>query len=337
LRTGTGMREEQSAEARLNEREIIETIFRALGKPGAGFSELGDDVSWVEIPPYPEKIVVKCDMLVGSTDVPKGMDLFYVARKSIVASLSDLAAKGARPVAALISLGVPRSMRRRDVERLIEGFRACGEEFGIRILGGDTNEAKDLVIDSILLGLAKRIVPRSGAGLGELVFVTNGFGLSSLGLRMLQGRIEVPEPLRERALTAFLAPVPRLELGIALAELNIATSSIDCSDGLILSLYDIAGSSKVDIVLDRIPIPDVLLDLYRKRPRLVRNLVTCGGEEYELIFTVRREEVGKLTEVSSKLNVKVEAIGEVKLGTGRVLLRTRRGLVLLPKKGWIHL
>ncbi len=123
---------------KLDEKEIIGIFANELG-----ISNL-DDVALLD-----NGIVIKSDMLVASTDVPPGMEAWQVARKSVVSCISDLAAKGVKPYAAVISLGIPNSYstQRSKIEGLAKGFAIASKEFAVKIVGGDTNEAGELVID----------------------------------------------------------------------------------------------------------------------------------------------------------------------------------------------
>ena len=121
--------------------------------------------------------VIKTDTLVASTDVPPKMSLVDVARKSVVASISDFAAKGVRPLYCIISVSMPKNFSKSKVEQLARGFKIASDEFGFRILGGDTNQAKELVISVTLVGMAGKITPRNGSHVGDVIMVTGPFGL----------------------------------------------------------------------------------------------------------------------------------------------------------------
>ncbi|MDQ4101198.1 MAG: thiamine-phosphate kinase, partial [Thermoproteota archaeon] len=163
--------------SKLDEKQIINIFANKLG--------IGclDDVAVLR-----KNIAIKTDMLVASTDVPPGMKSWQIARKSVVSCVSDLAAKGVKPYAGVISLGLPNisSMRRPDIEGLAEGFVIASREFGVKIVGGDTNEAGDLVIDCTIIGFTRFKVPtRSGARPGDYVVVSGSFGFAPAGLYML--------------------------------------------------------------------------------------------------------------------------------------------------------
>ena len=126
----------------LGEREIIELIKKRLDVLPKSFLPFGDDVSTVPLDKA-RVAVLKTDMLVGKTDVPRGMSLWQAARKAVVMNVSDFAAKGVAPKAALVSLGLPRGLLSSDVEEIGRGLNAGAREYGAYIIGGDTSEQVD--------------------------------------------------------------------------------------------------------------------------------------------------------------------------------------------------
>ena len=241
---------------KLDEKQIIRIFVNKLG-----ISNL-DDVVVLD-----KGIVIKSDMLVESTDVPPGMEAWQTARKSVVSCVSDLAAKGVRPYAAVISLGIPNSssIQRQDIEGLAEGFAIASKEFGVKIVGGDTNEAGELIIDCTIIGFPRFKVPtRSGAKPGDYVVVSGLFGFAPAGLTMLLQKNAVTMKddnhnddfnsiFRKKAVKSVLEPCPRQRFGLALAK--YFSSSIDSSDGLAVSLYELASQGEgVDITIYSIPV-----------------------------------------------------------------------------------
>jgi len=155
-------------------------MVKEAGNLPKGYSEIGDDVAW--IPMSEGKLVLKVDMLVQHTDVPSGMTLRQAARKAVAMCVSDFAAKGVRPDSFMVSLGLVRGVTRAEVNELASGFRDAQREWGVRMVGGDTNEANELVIDCAMVGFAKKIVRRGGATPGEVAVVTGPFGYPPAGL-----------------------------------------------------------------------------------------------------------------------------------------------------------
>ncbi|MGI0023916.1 MAG: thiamine-phosphate kinase [Nitrososphaera sp.] len=306
---------------KLDEREIIRILTARLG-----IQEL-DDVARVG-----RKIVIKCDMLVASTDVPLAMGPWQVARKSIVSCASDLASKGAKPLAAMVSLGIPISCTRAYVEGLANGFARASREFGVKIVGGDTNEASDLIIDCCMIGtLTIRKMPmRGGAKPGDIVVLSGPFGLPAAGLSILLYNARAAGTFRRQAIESVLVPVPRQRFGAALAK--FFSSSIDSSDGLAISLYELATNAGVDFVIDSAPAARGLEDFAMENNIDADELVFHGGEEYEIVATIPRSNLKRAESAAKKAKVDLRIIGNVRTGPGRVFVGKR----LLENRGYVH-
>ena len=305
---------------RLNEREIIGIFVRELG-----IRDL-DDASRVG-----KNSVLKCDMLVSSTDVPPLMKPWQIARKSVVSCASDLAAKGARPTAAMVSLGIPATATPGFIRGLAEGFARASKEFGIKIVGGDTNEAAELVIDCCMLGEIGATMPqRSGAKQGDLVVVSGLFGLPAAGLSVLMKKARATSDFSRRAVDSVLEPAPKQKFGVALA--RFFSSSIDSSDGLAISLYEIARNSHVDIEIDSIPAAAGLAEFANENDLETNDLIFHGGEEYEIVATIPRSKFRRAQVAARRAKVNLHPIGSVKKGSGRVYVNGKK----LDDRGYVH-
>ncbi len=318
---------------KLDEKQIIQIFANKLG-----ISDL-NDVALLD-----KGIVMKSDMLVASTDIPSGMEAWQAARKSIVSCVSDLAAKGVRPHAAVISLGIPDSysMLRPYIEGLAEGFAIASKEFGVKIVGGDTNEAAELVIDCSMIGFSTFKVPtRSGAKPGDYVIVSGPFGFAPAGLAiLLQNAITVSSSnsssasvtFRKHAVKSVLEPYPRQSFGLVLA--RYFSSSIDSSDGLAVSLYELASHSEgVDIIIYNIPFVEGLDEFAQENSLDKNELVFHGGEEYEIVATISPTTISQAEAAARKAGVNLHVIGRVEKGSGKVFARNR----LLENRGYMHL
>src|SRR5713101_7825020 len=239
----------------LTERQIISVLKRRFDsnpKLPLGFE---DDVAAFQMSRL-KLAVLKTDMLVGKTDVPPGMTLRQAARKAVVATVSDFAAKGVQPRGLLVSLGLSPPVSRTTVNEIASGLVRGAEEYHCRIIGGDTSETDDLVIDCIGFGFSEtgKILRRDGAKPGDVVAVTGDFGRTAAGLRILLGR-KKPWPHKySKLMSSVLHPLAKLETGLKLAQTNFVNSSIDSSDGLSWSLHEIARLSQVNMVLETIPV-----------------------------------------------------------------------------------
>lgn len=320
----------------LGERKIIELILECLDPMPNMPVPFGDDVSAINIE-HGKLAVIKTDMLVGKTDVPLGMNFWQAARKAVVMNISDLAAKGVQPLALLVAIGVPRGLSKKNIQQIGEGLNAGAREYNAYVLGGDTNEASDLIISCAVLGICQksRLIKRSGAKPGDYVAVTGFFGKTASGLKILMENLSVPPEIREGLVNSVLMPHARLREGLALAQTQAATASIDSSDGLAWSLHEISRPSNVGFILDGLPIAQEVEKFAKIHDLNPTELTLYGGEEYELIVTIKP----KLWQDAKKA---VENVGGSLIRIGRVteeknlLLKTVGKTVSIEARGWEH-
>jgi len=320
----------------LGEREIIKIIWKQVDKMPEMPVAFGDDVSAYEIESG-KLALLKTDMLVGKTDIPRGMSLWQAARKAVVMNVSDFAAKGAQPKAVLVSLGLPRDMTRKDVVEIGKGLDTGAREYGAYVIGGDTGEASDLVISVSLFGLARKgkLMLRSGAKPGDLVGVTGLFGKTSAGLKILLHKMRVVTAVRERLVESVLLPRARLKEGRALCGTGTVTSSIDSSDGLAWSLYEVAKMSKVGFFIDNIPVDENVSRFAKMNALDVVELTLYGGEEYELVVTVKPALWRRAQEAVEKIGGCLIRIGRV-TAEQKVVLRFNGEEQAIEARGYEH-
>jgi thiamine-monophosphate kinase len=272
----------------LGERKLIKLIQSHLSVMPNLSVPFGDDVSAVNIG-NGRVAVLKTDMLIGKTDVPRGMSLWQAARKAVVMNISDFAAKGVKPSALLVSIGLPRNFIQKDVEEIARGLNTGAQEYGAHIVGGDTSEASDLIVAISLFGTAKRkeLVLRSGAKAGDIVAVTGFFGKTAAGLRLLMDGHAASKGMREVLLRSVCMPNARLYEGLSLCHSGALSASIDSSDGLAWSLHELARMSGVGFVINNVPIADEVHRFAEFNELDPLDLALYGGEEYELVVTVK--------------------------------------------------
>jgi thiamine-monophosphate kinase len=321
----------------LGEHKIIQIIQNRLTPMPHMPVPFGDDVSAVNLNKT-KVAVLKTDMLVGKTDVPSEMSLFQAARKAIVMNVSDFASKGVQPTAALVALGLPKNFTQKDIEEIADGLNAGAQEYGVYIIGGDTGEASDLIVSVSLYGTAQKsaLMLRSGAKAGDVLAVTDFFGKSSAGLRLLlDNSCSVEVGLRKALLETVFLPKARLAEGLALSGCNAVSSSIDSSDGLAWSVHELGRLSNVGFTLDRVPVYDDVKHFAELNGFDASELALYGGEEYELVVTVKPEKW-------SIAVAAVEAVGGQLLPIGKAT--QERELVLkyggekriIEARGWEH-
>jgi len=319
----------------LGERKIIELILDCLEQMPNMPIPFGDDASAVDLG-NDKLAVINMDMLIGKTDVPKTMSLWQAARKAVIMNISDLAAKGAQPIALLASIGVPPDLTETDIQQIGKGLNAGAREYNAYILGGDTNEASDLVISCMALGVCSKhnLIKRSGAKPGDWVAVTGSFGKPSSGLKILMDELSAPED-SEELVDSVLMPKARVQEGLALAQSKAATASIDSSDGLAWSLHELSRASNVGFRLDKLPIAPEAERFAEFHGFDSVELALYGGEEYELVVTIKSklwQEAKKAVENAGGKLIKLGRVTEEK----QLLLQTDGKLVSIEARGWEH-
>jgi thiamine-monophosphate kinase len=279
------------------------------------------------------KIVAKIDTLVESTDIPSKMKLADAARKSVVACVSDFAAKGIKPQYGIISVNLPRTISRSKINEIAGGFRKACDEYGISILGGDTNEGKEIVFNVCIFGKTDRIVSRKGSKNGDLIFVTGPFGYTSAGLNMLLGKRKGKTNFIKKSIKSVLKPKPKLNFGIK--NKKYFSSSMDSSDGLSTTLNEMSRQSKKKFIINNTPsMKD--LQYYAKSQKIDLNtLIFHGGEEYEIVFTTSPKHRQIIKKNARLLKTPIIEIGFVTSGKG-VFIQENNSIIRLKDLGLKH-
>lgn len=281
------------------------------------------------------KVVFKTDMLVEHTDMPAGMTYRQAARKAVAMCVSDFAAKGVRPNAFMVSVGLRRGVGQKEVDELAAGLREGAQTWNVQLVGGDTNESKELVIDCAMIGFAERVVTRGGASPGDVLVVTAPFGYPPSGLRILAGGARASAGFRRTATRSVLEPTPNLEGGLALAP--FFTSSMDSSDGLARSVHTLARESGVGFELTELPTGDGVESFASANGLDPEELVLEGGEEYVIVGTVKRARLEGASLAAGRVGCRLTAIGTANRRKGRVVLRKGGEARPVRDEGWTHL
>ena len=313
---------------KLDETTIIKIFQKGLGKKKFESED-------VEILNFDKiKIIAKTDTLVESTDIPSKMKLFDAARKSVVACVSDFASKGVKPKYGIISVNLPNTISRSEINEIVLGFKKACKEFDISFLGGDTNEGKEIVFNVCLFGVTDKIVTRKDSKKGDLIFVTGPFGYTSAGLGMLLGKRQGKEIFVKKAIRTIIKPKPRLDFG--LKNKKYFSSSMDSSDGLSTTLNEMSKLSKNKFVINKIPVLKDLKDFSKDYKLNLNDLIFNGGEEYEFIFTTSPNNRTIIKKNAMLLKTPIIEIGYVTAGKG-VYVESKNKFTCLKDSGWKHL
>jgi len=311
-----------------NEIEIIRIFQQSFGKKSKFVPE---DVEILRM--NKATIIAKSDMLVESTDVPPGMKINEIARKSMVACVSDFACKGIKPQYATISLAIPKGFSRSKIKKLAAGFSMASKEYGVKIVGGDVNEGKEIVIDVSMFGISKKIVKRNGARINDVIITSGPFGYCSAGLKIVLNRFKADAKFTKKCKQYVNKPTPRLEFGLGISD--YISSSMDSSDGLSATLNEMSRQSRKKFVITKLPTkPDVEKFAKTNKIKLL-DLVFCGGEEYEIVATVPRHNLYKVRQIAKIHKIPLFEIGYVTNGLSVVYCQENK-LIPVKKCGWLH-
>ena len=248
--------------------DLVRTL---LGEWGQSASGVGDDAASIVVPPG-EKLLVTTDTALDGVHFKREwLNHFEIGYRATAAALSDLAAMAARPLGVVIALTLPQADRD-EAAALATGIREGASASLCPIIGGDLTAGTTLSLTVTALGSAAKPLSRSGAVIGQRVYVTGRLGGPAAAVRAWLAGRDPTDSDRAR----FAHPVPRIEAAIALAGLG-ATAAIDVSDGLVGDLAHIAAASKVRIVVDLDRVPHV--------QGVSPMQAVSSGEEYELALT----------------------------------------------------
>lgn len=330
----------------LGEFGLIERIARAMPEPSERvLVNIGDDVAVLR--GNAERVwLATCDVQMEGVHFLRGeISPRDLGRKSLAINLSDIAAKGGTPRYALVSLGLPADLDVEFVEELYAGLRFEGAASGTDIVGGNiSNSPLGLLIDIFLLGDAVRenVLLRSGACVGDKILITGTLGDAAAAVAMmLDHSLQTGAVYQKIARQKYHTPTARLQEGQFIAQSHLASAMMDVTDGLAGDLGHICDQSKVGarIFADRLPVaPEnraLALVVHKDEWYFALN----GGEDYELLFTARPDNAGKIADqVSHETGTPVSVIGEItRLEEGRRLVRPSGDVIPLVANSWDHL
>ena len=274
----------------LGERRLVRRVAEILG-----ISER-DDCAMVE--DGENYLVWTTDMLHRRADFPEIATGWQIGWMAAAVNLSDVAAMGALPTGLLSAAGIPPGTEVEYVEEIFAGMKDCARTFGTRILGGDLDSCDELTLVGTALGRVERdrVLRRRGARPGDLLCTTGTLGGAGAGLRVAleaEGKGIGSDPGLVALTRRLLEPSPRMAEGRALALSGAATSMMDNSDGLVLSLYVLAEASGVVFLLQEEMIPiDPLVALVAEDREDALDLALTAGGDFELVFTLRADRIG---------------------------------------------
>jgi thiamine-monophosphate kinase len=293
---------------------------------------IGDDAAVVE-PARNHLEVLTSDVQVEGVHFDRHLaDSQSIGYKALAVNLSDLAAMGAAPRAALLSLGLPAALEMADLDALLRGFSECARRYAVTLIGGNISRSPGpLFLDVTLTGSVKRrkMLSRHGGRVGDALYVTGSLGAATVGLSWLQtgGRpIESHGPSGSSsasdvmdAATRFLRPEPRLRFGVIVGRTRAASACIDLSDGLADAVRQLAQASGAGASIDATAIPVAAGAVSMLGAEQALQVALRGGEDYELLLAVPRKATRRLAAAAKLGRVTVTRIGVLTSGAALVV------------------
>jgi len=303
---------------------------------------IGDDAALLAIPPG-QMLAVSTDTLVAGVHFPHDTRPYDIGWKSLAVNLSDLAAMGATPTWATLALTVPAADAA-WVGEFADGFAALAREFDVALVGGDTTQGP-LCITVTIHGFipSGAALLRSGARVGDGVYVTGTLGDAAAGLRLTQARASQraanlpapgPQPSALALIQRLNQPMPRVAPSLLLR--GRANACIDVSDGLLADLGHVCTASGVgaEIEAEELPASEALLELFERDTRGALQL--AGGDDYELCFTMDEAHAAALLLDLARSGDAITKIGRIVAEPG-IRVRDAEGKALAPPRaGWEH-
>lgn len=303
--------------------KLIEKYFRPLCQGFDGAFDLKDDAAALT-----PDMVVTTDCLISGVHFIETATPEQVARKVMGANLSDLAAKGVKPFGYTLAIALTGAEDDDWLARFAGALKIIQDEVGFHLIGGDTvSTPGPLMLTVTAFGKGEPIL-RSGAKIGDCVYVTGTIGDGALGLKVALGDLaNLEEDHQDHLLDRYHCPQPRLDTGLALQ--GRATAAADISDGLLADLNHICEASTVgaDIDAGRVPLSVAAMKALELDPALY-DLVLTGGDDYELVFTGPS---GLEKDLSG-----ITAIGQIVEGEGVCVLDIQGNIMETNKLGYSH-
>ena len=298
---------------------------------------IGDDAAVVKT--NSNKLVISCDSQVEG--VHFDLDYFTpeeIAFRSVSVALSDLSAMGAKPKFFSNSLFIPKNINASFLNKLFNGFKKVCKFYNIYLLGGNVSKSKSLILDLTVIGevVGKSYKERLNSKKNDFIYVSGNIGDASQGLNILKNK-RTFSSLEKRLISKYKSPKAKVELGIFLGQHKDVTSMIDITDGLALDLGRLigpkTGGKGATIVWEDIP-KSINYTESLSSKKLMK-LVLNGGDDYELLFTVKNSKVADFEKLCKKNNFKVYRIGFVN-SLGHLSLVKGGKALNLEANGFIH-
>ena len=295
-----------------SEFELIRRFF-TYPAPGALLG-VGDDAAIVRASRGMD-LVVSADMLVSGRHFCSDADAGPLGHKSLAVNLSDMAAMGAAPRWATLSIALPR-VDARWLRAFMGGFMRLARRHGVDLVGGDTTRGPLTICVQIIGEVPSgKALRRDGARAGDDIWVSGTLGSAALALAAARGRVRLPSGERRQVEGRLHEPTPRVALGTALR--GLARSAIDVSDGFVADLGHICERSRVAAAVEFARLPAAPALQHRLDRPAARAALLAGGDDYELCFTAAHSRRDAIARVARRLRIRLTRVGTIVSRRGR--------------------
>ncbi|MCD6320055.1 MAG: thiamine-phosphate kinase [Candidatus Desulfofervidaceae bacterium] len=324
----------------LKERDII-SLFKEIVKvtPSPSFllKGIGDDAAVLEF--AETYFLCTTDLLVENSHFRwEWMPPFALGYKSLAVNLSDIAAMGGKPECFTVSIGLSEDFPEEKLFGILKGLESIAKKYKVSLIGGDTVRSEKTVINIMVTGRVEKdqVLFRSGAQVGDVIFVSGCLGDAAAGLAILEQGIE--DESFSDLIKAQLLPEPEVALGCYLAQTGLVHAMIDISDGIASDLSWICQESGLGAFIhqDLLPISPACKKAAKRLKQDYLSWALGGGEDYRLLFTASQETADELKQkVAEELKREIFIIGEITAGN-RVYLIHNGQKKDITGKGYSH-
>ena len=313
----------------------FDLIARHFTRPAANaVLGVGDDCALLSVTNGMD-LAISTDTMVSGTHFFPDVNPENLGHKALAVNLSDMAAMGAMPYWAMLAVTLPH-VDHAWLAAFAKGFFDLAQEYNVSLVGGDTTRGPSLTMTVTIMGEvpAGAALRRSGAKVGNDVWVSGNVGDAALAVAHRYGRVVLAEPDYQEAVMRLYEPTPRVALGQALR--GLATAAIDVSDGLLADLTHICRLSGVGAMVDLHSVPVSSIGAKHIDSDAGRNAILAGGDDYELCFTAHPNSRDSIQELEDVLGIPITRIGQVKRGKGVSLLGADGKAVKIDGRGYDH-
>ncbi len=302
---------------RMGEFDLIETFFKRPARHAT--LGVGDDCALLAVPTG-QQLAISSDMLVEGRHFLSTVSPRHLGHKALAVNLSDLAACGARPKAFLLALALPELVPH-WLSEFSQGLWDLADAHQCDLIGGDTTRGPLNICITVLGEVsAAQALLRSGAQVGDDIYVSGTLGDARLALEVFRGHLEVPSAVFDAARLRMEMPTPRIALGLALR--GLATSAADISDGFLGDLQHILKASGVGATIETASVAATLASAKNCHLPLSTqlNLTLAGGDDYELVFTAPEGLRSAVTAAAMASGTSVSRVGRITGSCDLILL-----------------